>query len=270
MRRLGGAVAVLVVFLFLLPAAWIGSLSLRQPRDVLSRSLFVGKQGPTLDNYRAVLLEDEAFLHGLGNSALVAGAAAAIGLLCGTPAAYALARFRFAGRQRFWSFVLSTRMAPPAAMVIPFYVLYHRTGLLDTRIGLILIHGALNVSLVVWMLRGFFEDVPVELEEAARIDGASRLAAFFRVTLPVAAPGVATTTVFTLVASWNEFLFATMLAGGEARTAPVAIAQFITFRAVVWGKLAAASVLTALPIVAVVLLVQRHMLRGLTAGAVKG
>jgi multiple sugar transport system permease protein len=270
MRRLGGALAVLVVFLFLMPVAWIASLSVRQPRDVLSQKVFSMGQRPTLDNYRAVLVDDEAFLRGLGNSVLVAVSAAAIGLLAGTPAAYALARFRFAGRRRFWNFVLSTRMAPPAAMVIPFYVLYHRTGLLDTRPGLILIHGAINVSLVVWMLRGFLEDVPVELEEAARIDGASRLGAFFRVTLPVAAPGVATTIVFTLVASWNEFLFATMLAGGAARTAPVAIAQFITFRAVVWGKLAAASVLTALPIVAVVLLVQRHLLRGLTAGAVKG
>ena len=261
LARLASAFGVLVAFLFLLPVAWIVSLSLREPRDVLSPRLFTA---PTLDNYRAVLLEDEAFLHGLYNSVLVALGATAIGLAAGVPAAYALARMRFRGARRFWEFVLSTRMAPPAAMVIPFYVLYFRAGLLDTRLGLILLHGALNTSLVIWMLRGFFEDVPVELEEAARIDGCGRIGAFFRVTLPLSAPGVGATAIFALVASWNEFLFATMLAGGEARTGPVAIAQFITFRAVVWGKLAAASVLTALPIVGVVLLVQGQMMRWLT------
>jgi multiple sugar transport system permease protein len=217
-----------------------------------------------------VLLEDEAFLRGLGNSALVALSATAIGLLAGVPAAYALARLRFRGRAAVARFILSTRMAPPAAMVIPFYVLYFRLDLIDTRVGLVLLHGALNVSLVAWMLRGFFQDVPEELEDAARVDGATRIGAFFRVTLPLAAPGVAATAVVALLASWNEFLFATMLAGGDARTAPAAIAQFVTFRAVVWGKLAAASVLTALPIVAAVLLAQRQLVRGLTSGAVKG
>ena len=160
-------------------------------------------------------------------------------------------------------------MAPPAALIIPLYVLYFRLGLLDTRLGLVLLYGATNTSLVIWMLRGFFEEVPVELEEAALVDGTSRIGAFFRITLPLAAPGVGATGVLTLVASWNEFLFATMLAGGDARTAPAAIAQYVTFRAVVWGKLAAASILTALPIVLLVLLVQRHLLRGLTAGAVR-
>jgi multiple sugar transport system permease protein len=265
--RLARALAVLIAFLFLLPVAWIAALSLRAPRDVLAQRLLAP---PTLDNYRVILIEDEAFLRGLGNSAIVALGATALALAAGVPAAYALARLPFRGRRRFWEFVLSTRMAPPAAMVIPFYVLYFRAGLLDTRLGLILLHGALDTSLVIWMLRGFFEDVPVELEEAARIDGCTRLGAFFRVTLPLAAPGLGATTIFALVASWNEFLFATMLTGGDSRTAPVAIAQFITFRAVVWGKLAAASVLTALPIVAVVLLVQRQLVRGLTSGAIKG
>src|SRR6185503_16186371 len=155
--------------------------------------------------------EDEAFLHGLYNSSVVALGAAALGLAAGIPAAYALARMPFRGRRRFWEFVLSTRMAPPAAMVIPFYVLYFRAGLLDTRAGLILLHGALNTSLVIWMLRSFFEDVPVELEQAARIDGCSRIGAFLRVTMPLAAPGILATAIFALVASWNEFLFATML-----------------------------------------------------------
>jgi multiple sugar transport system permease protein len=255
-RRVAGAFAVLLAFLFLLPVLWIVGLSFRHPADVLSRKLFAES---TLDNYRAVLVEDEAFLRGLGNSVAVALGSTALGLAAGVPAAYALARFRFRGRHGLWRFVLSTRMAPPAAMVIPFYVLYFRLDLIDTRLGLVLLHGALNISLVVWVLRGFFEDVPAELEESARIDGASRLGAFFRVTLPLSAPGVAATTIFALVASWNA-----------ARTAPAAIAQFITFRAVVWGKLAAASVLTALPIVLVVLFVQRQLVRGLTSGAIKG
>jgi multiple sugar transport system permease protein len=263
-RRLAG---LFVAFVFLLPVGWIVSLSLRRPADALSPGLFFA---PTLDNYRAVLLEDEVFLRGLANSALVAVSATAIGLLAGIPAAYALARLRFRGKAGLSRFILSTRMAPPAAMVIPLYVLYFRLDLIDTRVGLALLHGAINVSLVAWMLRGFFADVPEELEDAARVDGATRLSAFLRVTLPLAAPGVAVTTVFALLASWNEFLFASMLAGGEARTAPASIAQFVTFRAVAWGKLSAASVLTALPIVAAVLVVQRRLVRGLTSGAVKG
>lgn len=266
-RRAATALSLLVALLFLLPVGWIGSLSLRRPADVLSPGVLFE---PTLDNYRAVLLEDEAFLRGLANSAVVALSATAIGLLAGVPAAYALSRLRFRGKAGLARFILSTRMAPPAAMVIPLYVLYFQLDLIDTRLGLVLLHGALNVSFVAWMLRGFFADIPAELEDAARVDGASRLQAFLRVTLPLAAPGVAVTTLFALLASWNEFLFATMLAGGEARTAPASIAQFVTFRAVVWGKLAAASVLTALPIVAVVLVAQRQLLRGLTSGAVKG
>lgn len=266
-RRIAAALGIAVAFVFLLPVGWIVSLSLRQPADVLSPGILFH---PTLDNYRSVLLEDEAFLRGLLNSGIVALGSTAIGLFAGVPAAYALARLRFRGKDGVARFILSTRMAPPAAMVIPLYVLYFRLDLIDTRLGLVLLHGALSVSLVTWMLRGFFADVPEELEDAARVDGATRLGAFLRVTLPLAAPGVAVTTVFALLASWNEFVFAMMLAGGDARTAPASIAQFVTFRAVVWGKLAAASVLTALPIMAVVLIAQRQLVRGLTSGAVKG
>ena len=265
-QRIASVFGVAIAFIFLLPVAWIVSLSLRSPADALSLGTFE----PTLDNYRAVLLEDEAFLRGLLNSAVVAVASTTLGLLAGVPAAYALARLRFRGKQGLGRFILSTRMAPPAAMVIPLYVLYFRLDLIDTRIGLVLLHGAFNVSLVAWMMRGFFADVPEELEEAARVDGATRIGAFLRVTLPLAAPGLAVTVVFALLASWNEFVFAMMLAGGGARTAPASIAQFVTFRAVVWGKLASASVLTALPIVAAVLLAQRRLVRGLTSGAVKG
>jgi multiple sugar transport system permease protein len=266
-ERITSALGVAVAFVFLLPVGFIASLSLRRPADVLSPGLLFD---PTLDNYRAVLLEDEAFLRGLANSAIVALASTALGLFAGIPAAYALARLRFRGKEGLARFILSTRMAPPAAMVIPLYVLFFRLDLIDTRLGLVLLHGALNVSLVAWLLRGYFADVPRELEDAARVDGATRLGAFLRVTLPLAAPGVAVTTVFSLLASWNEFVFAMMLAGGDARTAPASIAQFVTFRAVVWGKLAAASVLTALPIVAAVLLAQRQLVRGLTSGALKG
>lgn len=267
MKRSSVWVGALTALLFLGPVAYIVLLSLRDPKDALSLRWLVA---PTFDNYRAVLLEDEAFLRGLANSVWVALASTVMGLAAGVPAAYALARLRFRGKEGVTRFFLSARMAPPAAMVIPLYVLFFRLDLIDTRLGLVLLHGALNVSLVAWMLRGYFADVPEELEDAARVDGATRIGAFFRVTLPLAAPGVAATTVFALLASWNEFVFAMMLAGGEARTAPASIAQFVTFRAVVWGKLAAASVLTSLPIMAAVVVAQRRLVRGLTSGAVKG
>jgi multiple sugar transport system permease protein len=261
-RRIFAGIGAFATALFFVPVLWIVSISARHPRDTLSRRWFTA---PTLDNYRAVLTDDEAFTRGLANSAVVALGSTALALACGIPAAYALARFAFAGRPAFWRFVLSTRVAPPAALVIPFYVLYFELGLLDTLTGLILLHGAANTSLVIWMLRGFFEDVPVALEEAARLDGAGRLRTFFHVTLPLARPGVTATAILALLTSWNEFLFATMLTSSDTRTAPAAIAQYVTFRAVVWGKLAAASVLTALPIVLVVLLVQRHLVGGLRA-----
>jgi multiple sugar transport system permease protein len=267
LRRVFTGLGAAVIALFFVPVLWIVSVSVREPADTLSRRFWTA---PTLDNYRAVLTDDPAFLLGLANSAQVAAGSTVLALACGVPAAYALARFRFDGRAAFWRFVLSTRVAPPAALVIPYYVLYFELGLLDTLTGLVLLHGAANTSLVIWMLRGFFEDVPVELEEAARLDGAGRVRTFFHVTLPLAAPGVAATTIVALLASWNEFLFATMLTGSDTRTAPAAIAQYVTFRAVVWGKLAAASVLTAVPIVIFVALVQRHLALGLRAGGGPG
>ena len=184
------------------------------------------------------------------------------------PAAYVLARYRFRGNADLGFWILSTRMTPPVAMLIPFFVLYVRTGLVDTYAGLIVAHLALNISVIVWLMRSFFEDLPPELEEAAFVDGASWFGAFRRVCLPVAAPGIAAVAILSFLFSWNEFLFALVLTE-QIRTVPVGLYQFVGYQQIRWGELSAAAVLMLAPVLAFVFLFQKRLVRGLTLGAVK-
>jgi multiple sugar transport system permease protein len=159
---------------------------------------------------------------------------------------------------------------PPIAMIIPLYVIYTRLGLLDTRVGLIVTHISLTLPLSVWLLRGFVLRVPVELEEAAQVDGCGRLGALWRVVIPIMAPGIAATAVLTFLYSWNDFIYAVILTGRGARTLPVMISGFITERAVYWDRVAAAGMLVMLPTAILGVAVQRYLATGLAAGAVKG
>ncbi|NLA59110.1 MAG: carbohydrate ABC transporter permease [Firmicutes bacterium] len=267
----------LLVLFFCFPIYWLISMSFKEPADVMSLSMFFR---PTLDNYRAILFgisttpgipapREVTFPNNLLNSLVIGLSATALALCIGTPAAYVLSRFNFKAKKTLSFYILSTRIVPPLGMIIPFYVFFSRLRLLDTRISLIIMYFIMNISLVVWMMRGFFDEIPASLDEAARIDGCSRLAAFWRIALPLTAPGLAATAIFCLLFSWNDFVFAIILAGNKANTAPVAVYSFVTFRQVIWGSLAAAGTLTALPVLVFVLLVQRHLVRGLTLGAIK-
>jgi multiple sugar transport system permease protein len=160
-------------------------------------------------------------------------------------------------------------MAPEIAVLIPFYILFSKFYLLDTYPALLMIYVAFNVSFVIWMMRGFFRDVPSELEDSARVDGCSRYGALFRITLPLAAPGMVATAIFVLLLAWNEFLFALVLTGQATKTAPVAIYGFVSFHEIIWGSLFAAGTMITLPVLIFTLLVQRNLVRGLTMGAVK-
>lgn len=278
-RVITQTVAIGVVILFLIPILWTLVSSFKLPSDILTmppRWLFT----PTLDNYLAVLFgkrviagttfpEVRGFPGHLLNSVLISLGATFCSLLIGTPAAYTMARFRFRGKRDLAFYVLSTRMAPPLAVLIPFYILFSQLRLLDTHIALLIVYTTFNLSFAIWMMRGFFSEIPTELEDAARVDGCSRYGAFARVALPLAAPGLAATAIFCLLLSWNEFLFALVLTSKVAKTAPVALYSFVTFHEVLWGSLFAAGTMVTLPVLVFTLLVQRNLVRGLTMGAIR-
>jgi multiple sugar transport system permease protein len=213
---------------------------------------------------------DPDFLKVVGNSLLITGLTVLLSLTIGTWAAYAFARFRFKGATVLSFSLIIARMMPPIVFIVPLFLLMQTFKLRNTYAGLILIFTTFNLPFTVWMLKSFFEEAPVELEEAAWIDGASRLQALLRIILPLTAPGLAATAVFAALLAWNEFLFALLLGGPETTTLPVFLASFIGERSVDWGDIMATAVLTVIPPTILVMLVQRNLIKGLTLGAVKG
>ena len=204
------------------------------------------------------------------NSLIVSTGTTVLSLAVGCLAAYSLARFRFRAKRYMLLSILFVRMVPAVVLVIPIYTLWRSLGLLDTHQGLILAYLSFNLPFVIWMMRGFFVDIPIEIEEAALIDGCSRLSALVRVILPLAAPGIAATSIFALLLGWNEFLFAVLLTADRAKTLTPAILNYVTDRAILWGNLYAAASIVLLPVLVFSLAVQKHLARGLTGGAVKG
>ncbi len=260
--RLGAALTLLVVVLG--PFLWMLLMSLRPSEDILGYGLrFV----PTLENYRALWTGN--FPRSFANSVAASASSTALSLLIGVPAAYALSRWRFRGRRAIALWILSTRMAPPIAFTIPFFLAYRYLHLLDTVTGLVVIYLTFNLALVIWMMQSFFDSVPRELEEAARIDGCTVWGAFRRIALPLAAPGVAATGVLCFILSWNDFFFALILTRTSAMTAPVAIVNFMQYEGWEWGKIAAAGSLVMLPVVVFTFFVRSYLVHGLLAGGIK-
>jgi multiple sugar transport system permease protein len=182
---------------------------------------------------------------------------------------YGLTRFRVPAGSHIFFFILSTRFAPPVAFVVPLYLMIQRTGLLDTWLALILIYTSMNLSLVVWIMRGFFESIPIEVEEAAEVDGYSRLEIFVLVVLPLVKPGLITTSILSAIMAWNEFLIATVLTQNQAATLPVYLAGFSGSMGLDWGPYMAVGTMAIMPIMIFTLVLQRHLVRGLTFGAVR-
>jgi multiple sugar transport system permease protein len=208
-------------------------------------------------------------LHYLINSLVVTATSSLLAVFMGAMAAYALARFRFRGNRDIAFYILSTRFAPPIGFIVPIYLMVQRSGFLDTQIALIVVYTSMNVSFVTWILRDFFADIPREIEEAALVDGYGRWQIFLRVALPLVRPGLAAALILSAVFSWNEFLFASILAPGKAATIPVYLAGFSASMNVDWGEYMAVGTLAILPIALFTLLLQRHLVRGLTFGAVR-
>lgn len=224
---------------------------------------------PILDNYRTVFQN-----RGLGsyliNSAIVAVGNAAVSLVAGSLTAYSMARHRFRGKEKLYFFFTFVRILPAVASVIPLYVLAALLGVLDTHWLLIVVYLLFNIPFTVLMMRGFFEEIPVEIEEAALVDGCTTLQALRHVIVPMAMPGLCATAIFCIINSWNEFTYAMMLTTYKASTTPTIVQMFKTVTGIVWGEMSAVGTVSTLPVIIFAMLVQKQMVRGLSFGAVKG
>ena len=254
--------------LFLFPIFWIVSLSLKTRVQIFTSAPLSVWQ-PTLDNYILVLSRTE-FGRAFVNSIVASAGAIVLSLIAGVPAAYAFARFRFRGENPLFFSLLIMRMVPPIAVLVPMFVMLNHVGLAHTRIGLILAYTTFSLPLVVWIMRGFFEDLPREFEESAWMDGANRATAFYFVVLPLVRPGLIAAAIISLVMTWNDFLFAAILTSSSTQTLPVLIAAYSGDTGIDWGPMTASAVLVVLPVIVFSFFVQRHLVTGLSSGAIGG
>ena len=259
----GALLLVLAVFVF--PFFWMALNSVKTHEKILEYPpAFVFS--PTVANFRNVFQQTPFFQY-TWNSVLVSFGSVGVGMLLGLPAAYGIARY---GHRTLALSILVCRMIPGISFLVPWFILFRALGLIDTFIGLVIAHLVITVPLITWIMIGFFEEVPVELEEAARIDGCSRAGVFLRIALPLVRPGLVSAAILALIFTWNSFLFPLILAGVKTKTLPVVVYSFMTFDYLDLGGVYAASTLVTLPVIIMVLLVQRQFIRGLTLGGVKG
>jgi len=269
-RNLGLLISHLILIgaslVVLLPILWVMRTSFAN-RLIAYKIPPVWFFTPTLENYR-IIFEKYPFQKYFYNSILVSAAASLVALALGALAAYSIARFK-TGDPILRLSMLSTQMLPPITLVIPIFLLARIFHLWDSRLGLILAYLSFNLPYTVWILIGFFQSIPVDLEEAAMIDGCSRVQAFLRVTIPVSLPGLLAAGVFNFILNWNEFLFALILTGRVTRTLPVAIASLWTQQGVQIGAVSAATFLVILPVIVLTWVIQKSLVRNLTFGSIK-
>jgi ABC-type glycerol-3-phosphate transport system permease component len=269
-RRLSlvrAVVAAFVTLLFMGPILWMVSTAFKVGNQAFSSTptfFFT----PTLDNFREVFTKN-AFGSALTTSLFTATTSTILALVLGAGIAYPLARGRVRGQQHLAFWILSLRIIPPIVVIIPLFLMLRTVGLTGSVWSLVVVYTYMNLPLTVWLLRGFFADLPVEIEEASFVDGASRLRSFFGVTVPLAAPGIVATALLAFIFAWNEFLFANILTGADTRTAPVGLTAYVTPTNVEWSHIMAAGTLVVLPVWIGALAAQRYLVRGLTMGAVK-
>jgi multiple sugar transport system permease protein len=266
--RLIHFVGLLLVLAFtLFPFYWMVTSSLKDQSDLLA-SPPVWLFTPTLDHYREIF-EDPKIISSVMHSLIIATSTTLLAIVLGAPAAYALARFEFRGKSDLWFWFISNRMISPIVLALPVYLLAQTLGLLDTHLVLILIYLTFNLPIVVWICTDQFRSIPSELEQAARLDGASQFLIFWRIYLPLGVPGIAVSAIFSFIFSWNELLYALVLTRRAVQTAPVAATSFMSGYELPWGKIMATGTVIVLPVTIFALLVSRHMVRGLTMGATK-
>ena len=272
-----GITAVLS-FVYFIPVLWIILTAFKSHRDALSippKFIFT----PTLEKFVAVFSRtysaggeavDTNFDLFFFNSIFIAGTSVLIALIIGTLAAYAFSRWPLKGNDTYMFIILTTRMMPPIIVIIPIFLMFRVTGLAGSYVGIILLYSAFNLPFTIWMMKSFFDEIPREVEDAARMDGSSETKIFFKICLPQVKAGIAATAVFGLILTWNEYLFALLLTGIDTRTVPVAMATTIGGDiGVRWGLLAAIETLFLIPVVLVAFLLQNQLLRGVTFGTIK-
>jgi len=262
-------ILIFILGLAFFPIFWLVLLSLKtQVQAMTYPPLFVFK--PAWQNFVRLFTDDTLFGFSLLNSVIVSLGSVASSLIIGVPTSYALLHSKFRFKKILLSWNLTTRMVPGMVFIIPYFTAYQIIGLRDTYVGLILIYAIYNLPLVIWIMVPFFDQIPRDIEEAARVDGASLIDTFFKIVLPLSTPGLITATILTFIFSWNEFVFAVILTRRHAITAPVAITKYIAYEGLEWGTMAAGGVVMLLPVVVISALIRKYMVKGLMAGAVKG
>ncbi len=268
-RSIVGFAVPLIVLLSvaLLPYIWIVLASFKTRSDLISpipKWFF----DPTGINYSDILYK--GFDGYLLNSIIIGFSSTALTVAVGTLAAYGFSRFKIPAGNHLFFYILATRLGPPVAYALPMYLIFNALGLINSYVGVILAHATFNLVLVVWMMRSFFDDVPREIEEAAYLDGCGHFRVLWRITLPMTFPGLVAVSIFVLIFSWNELLFALILTGGETRPLTVVIPSLVLHTGTQWGQVAAASVVQSIPVLVFIFFIQKQLVQGLTFGAVKG
>ncbi|CAL78350.1 putative sugar ABC transporter, permease protein [Bradyrhizobium sp. ORS 278] len=299
-KRIAAAVVIAYALVTLVPLLWIFMTGFKSPSDAIAYPPKLVAE-PSLEGYcnlfttrtrqtpeymaklppasslcdrvsrerNMVIAGPSNYIPRYVNSLVIAFGSTALSVVLGTLAAYAFSRFKVPLKDDLLFFILSTRMMPPIAVAIPIYLMYRELGLSDTRLGMILLYTSVNISLAVWLLKGFMDEIPREYEEAAMVDGYTRLQAFFKVVLPQATTGIVATAIFCLIFAWNEYAFAVLLTSGTAQTAPPFIPIIIGEGGQDWPAVAAGTTLFLIPIVVFTVLLRKHLLRGITFGAVR-
>ncbi len=263
------ALLLLALLWTVVPLGWMVLSSFKKPDDLVSQTptlFFV----PTFQNYVGLFTGGNALGGYITNSILAAGISTVIAVTLGCLAGYGLARSHFRGKDHVSFWIISTRMAPIAAVILPLYAVFRTLDLLNSTTGLIVAYLTFNLPFAIWIMNAFFADLPPALEEAAMVDGATRFGAFWRIALPLTAPGIVTTAILCLVFSWNDYAFAQSFSGPGSQTLPIAASQLITQTCINWGQLMAIGTIVVLPMVVVGLAVRRYLVKGLTLGAVTG
>jgi multiple sugar transport system permease protein len=299
-KWIAGVLVIAYALITLMPLAWIIATGFKTPADAIAYppkvifepslegyvNLFTSRSRVTPEDlaalpppetfydqivrqYDMVITGPSNYGERFVNSIIIGFGSTFLSVFLGTIAAYAFSRFKVPVKDDLLFFILSTRMMPPIAVAIPIFLMYRQLGLSDTHLGMILLYTAVNLSLSVWLLKGFIDEIPIEYEEAALIDGYTRFQAFYKVVLPQAATGIASTAIFCLIFAWNEYAFAVLLTSGTAQTAPPFIPTIIGAGGKDWPAVAAGATLFLLPIMVFTILLRKHLLRGITFGAVR-
>ncbi|ETX03120.1 MAG: ABC transporter permease [Candidatus Entotheonella factor] len=269
-RRLWHGIQIVIILVaalvMLVPILWIVLASFKTHVDVYQLKLFFW---PTLENFRIVFDEPYRLGHKLFNSVIVATVTVILAIPIATCAAYAFSRFHLMGQTVLLVMILATQFVPAVVIVLPFFVLFRDLGLLDTRLGLILVNLSLVMPFAIWMIKGFIDGIPLDTEEAALVDGSTRMQVIRNIVLPLAAPGLITAGIFCFIIAWNEFLFALIITTKEAVTLPVGLALFKGEEGDLWNLLSAAGIIIMVPMFVLALIIQKHFVQGMTMGAVR-